>query len=121
STAMGGSAVAAAADDLKAGGPGDARFASEQVFSSGAYIAVVEVSRSTGAVRVRRLIAVDDAGRIVNPLLAQGEVIGAALQGLGAVLTEEAPAGSLLDYAVLTAAEIPDFSTAFVETRSPLN
>ena len=86
---MGGSAVAAAADDLVAGGPGEARFASDQVFTSGAYIAVVEVARSTGAVRVRRLIAVDDAGRIANPLLAEGQVIGGAVQGLGAVLTEE--------------------------------
>jgi carbon-monoxide dehydrogenase large subunit len=113
STAMGGSAVAAACEDLLAGGPGDARFASEQVFSSGAYIAVVEVARSTGLVRVRRLAAVDDAGRIVNPLLAQGQVIGAALQGLGAVLTEPG--------ALLTAAELPELSTAFVETPSPLN
>jgi carbon-monoxide dehydrogenase large subunit len=128
STVMGGSAVAAAADDLLAGGPGDARFASEQVFTSGAYIAVVEVTRSTGQVRVKRLIAVDDAGRIVNPLLAEGQVIGGSVQGLGAVLTEEQvydadgrPLTSLLDYALLTAAEIPEFSTAFVETPSPLN
>jgi carbon-monoxide dehydrogenase large subunit len=128
STVMGGSAVAAAVDDLLAGGPGEARFASEQVFASGAYVAVVEVARSTGAVRVRRLIGVDDAGRVVNPLLAEGQVIGGAVQGLGAVLSEEqvydadgAPLTSLLDYALLTAAEIPEFSTAFVETPSPLN
>ena len=120
-TVMGGSAVAAAADDLLAGGPGEARFASDQVFTSGAYIAVVEVARATGAVRVRRLIAVDDAGRIVNPLLAEGQVIGGAVQGLGAVLTEEAPASSLLEYVLLTAVEIPEFATAFVETPSPLN
>jgi carbon-monoxide dehydrogenase large subunit len=116
------------ADDLQAGGPGDARFASEQVFASGAYIAVVEVTRATGAVRVRRLIAVDDAGRIVNPLLAEGQVIGGSVQGLGAVLSEEQtydddgrPLTSLLDYTLLTAAEIPELSTAFVETPSPLN
>ncbi|WP_028064389.1 xanthine dehydrogenase family protein molybdopterin-binding subunit [Solirubrobacter soli] len=120
-TVMGGSAVAAAVDDLLAGGPGDARFEAPQVFSSGAYVAVVEITRATGAVRVRRLVAVDDAGRIVNPMLAEGQVIGAAVQGLGAVLTEEAPASSLLDYALLTAAEIPEFSTAFVENPSPLN
>ena len=78
--------------------------------------------------RVRRLVAVDDAGRIVNPLLAEGQVIGGAVQGLGAVLTEEQsyttdgrPLSSLLDYALLTAAEIPEFATAFVETPSPLN
>ena len=125
-TVMGGSAVAAAADDLLAGGPGDARFASDQVFASGAYIAVVEVVRATGQVRVRRVIAVDDGGRIVNPLLATGQVIGGAVQGLGAVLTEEQvcrrpPLTSLSDYALLTAAEVPEFATAFVETPSPLN
>jgi carbon-monoxide dehydrogenase large subunit len=89
---------------------------------------VVEVSRSTGEVRVRRLIAVDDAGRIVNPLLAEGQVVGGSVQGLGAALSEEQvhdadgrPLTSLLDYALLTAAEIPEFSTAFVETPSPFN
>ena len=121
STVMGGSAVAAAADDLLAGGPGTARFESEQVFASGAYVAVVEIERATGVVRVRRLVAVDDAGRIVNPLLAEGQVIGGAVQGLGAVLTEEAGGTSLFDYALLTAAEIPEFATAFVESPSPLN
>ena len=126
-TVMGGSAVAAAADDLLAGGTGEARFASEQVFASGAYVAVVEVERATGQVRVLRLVAVDDAGTIVNPLLAEGQVIGGSVQGLGAVLTEEValaeggPLSSLLDYTLLTAAEIPEFSTAFVETPSPLN
>jgi carbon-monoxide dehydrogenase large subunit len=121
STTMGGSAVAAACEDLLRGGAGDATFASEQVFSSGAYIAVVEVARATGLVRVRRLAAVDDAGRIINPLLAEGQVIGAAVQGLGAVLTEAASATSLLDAGLLTAAEIPELATAFIETPSPLN
>jgi carbon-monoxide dehydrogenase large subunit len=128
STVMGGSAVAAACDDLLAGGSGEARFESEQVFTSGAYVAVVEIARATGLVRVRRLICVDDAGRIVNPLLAEGQVVGGAVQGLGAVLTEEqaydaagVPLTSLLDYPLLTAAEIPRFDTAFVETPSPLN
>jgi carbon-monoxide dehydrogenase large subunit len=74
STAMGGSAVAAAADDLLAGGPGVARFASDQVFTSGAYAAVVAVDPATGEVHVRRLVAVDDAGRIINPLLGLGTV-----------------------------------------------
>ena len=92
-------------------------------------MAVVEVERATGQVRVLRLVAVDDAGTIVNPLLAEGQVIGASVQGLGAVLTEEVvydEAGqlahrSLLDYTLLTAAEVPEFATAFVETPSPLN
>ena len=105
STAMGGSAVAAAADDLLAGGPGVARFASDQGFTSAAYVAVVDVDPATGAVEVRRLVAVTDAGTILNPLLAEGQVIGGAVAGLEPV----------------TAAEIPEFATAFVESPSPLN
>ena len=112
-TAMGGSAVAAAVEDLLANGGtvGRARFESDQGFGSGAYAAVVEVDRGTGAVRVRRFVAVDDAGRILNPLLAEGQVVGGAVQGLGACLT----AGQL------TAAEVPELTTAFVESPSPLN
>jgi aerobic carbon-monoxide dehydrogenase large subunit len=121
STAMGGSAVAAAADDLLANGGsvGRARFESDQVFASGAYAAVVEVDRATGAVRVRRLVAVDDAGRIMNPLLAEGQVVGGSVQGLGACLTEEA--GEPLDFGLLTAADVPEITTDFVESPSPLN
>ncbi len=139
STAMGGSAVALAAERLleqiraaggmRAGLTAGARFESEQVFPSGAYGAIVEVEEATGRVTVRRLVAVDDAGRIVNPLLAEGQVIGATVQGLGASLTEEVvydgdgqpTSASLLDYGLLTAAEVPAVETAFVETPSPLN
>ena len=122
SAAMGGSAVAAAVDDLLAGGPGEARFESEQVFTSGAYAAGVEVTRATGAVRVVKLVAVDDAGRIVNPLLAEGQVVGGAVQGLGAVLSEQAGPSTLLDYGLLTAADVPkEIGTAFVESPTPLN
>ena len=72
--------------------------------------------------RVVKLVAVDDAGRIVNPLLAEGQVVGGAVQGLGAILTEEAGPTSLLDYGLLTAAELPqELATAFVVTPSPLN
>jgi carbon-monoxide dehydrogenase large subunit len=106
-----------------------ARFSSDLVFSSGAYAATVEVERATGVLRVLRLAAVDDAGRIVNPLLAEGQVIGGTVQGLGAVLTEEVVhdeggqpvSSSLLDYGLLTAAELPPLATAFVESPSPRN
>jgi carbon-monoxide dehydrogenase large subunit len=135
STAMGGSAVALACDDALARrdageeAVGTARFESDQAFTSGACAAVVEVSRATGRVRVRRLVAVDDAGRIVNPLLAEGQVVGGAVQGLGAVLSEEVVhdeagqpvAASLLDYTLLTAADVPPIETEFVESPSPLN
>ncbi|RKQ92588.1 carbon-monoxide dehydrogenase large subunit [Solirubrobacter pauli] len=111
STAMGGSAVVAAAQDLLAGGDGHARFASDQTFTSGAYAAVVEVVRATGEVRVRKLVAVDDAGRIVNPLLARGQVVGGLVQALGATVLDALP----------TAAEVPELVTASVESPSPLN
>jgi aerobic carbon-monoxide dehydrogenase large subunit len=105
------------------------RFASEQAFSSGAYAAVVAIERATGRMQVRRVVAVDDAGRIVNPLLAEGQVLGSAVQGLGASLSEQVvhdedaqPASSsLLDYSLPTAADVPPIETAYVETPSPLN
>jgi carbon-monoxide dehydrogenase large subunit len=150
SVAMGGSAVVQAVDALKekcaavAAGrsmslrevaeaePGiraSARFESDLVFSSGAYAAVVEIERATGRLRVLRLAAVDDAGTIVNPLLAEGQVIGGTAQGLGQCLVEEAvhdeegnpTFASFVGYSLLTAAEMPPVVTAFVESPSPLN
>jgi len=124
STVMGGSAVAAAAEDLAAGGPGVARFASEQVFGCVACVAVVHVVRATGAVRVVRVVAVDDAGVVVNPLLAEGQLVGGALHGLGAALGEAVaydeagrPPTSPPDRPIV----VPEVETAFVATPSPLN
>jgi carbon-monoxide dehydrogenase large subunit len=105
------------------------RFSSEQAFASGAYAAVVAVERATGRVTVRRLVAVDDAGRIVNPLLAEGQALGGIVQGLGASLSEQVvhdeggqPASSsLLDYLLPAAGDVPPLEHAFVETPSPLN
>jgi carbon-monoxide dehydrogenase large subunit len=115
----------AATGELRA----EARFESPFVFSSGAHVAVVEIERATGRLRVLRMGAVDDAGRIVNPLLAEGQVMGGLVQGLGECLTEVATwdeqgqpgASSLADYSLLTAVEIPPVESAFVETPSPLN
>jgi carbon-monoxide dehydrogenase large subunit len=136
STAMAGSALLLAArrlrERLDAGetaGEEHARFSSDLVFGSGAYAAVVEIERATGVLRVRRIAAVDDAGTIVNPLLAEGQVIGGTVHGLGASLTEEMvhdedgqpTTASFLDYSLLTAAELPEIRTAFVESPSPRN
>jgi carbon-monoxide dehydrogenase large subunit len=117
--------VAEAEPSLRA----EARFSSDMVFSSGAYAAVVSIERATGALKVLDLVAVDDAGNIVNPLLAEGQVIGGSAQGLGQCLVEEAvydedgnPAfASFVGYSLLTAAEMPHIATAFVESASPLN
>ena len=105
------------------------RFESGLVFSSGAYAATVEVDPATGILRVLRIAAVDDAGTIINPLLAEGQVLGGTVQGLGECLTEEATfdeeaqptSTSFADYSLLTAAEIPPVDAAFVESPSPLN
>ena len=136
-TTMAGSALFVAARELRerldAGEAppleAHARFASDLVFGSGAYAAVVEIDRATGTPRVLRIAAVDDAGTIVNPLLAEGQVIGGTVHGLGASLTEEMvhdeagqpTTASLLDYSLLTAAEVPELRTAFVQSPSPRN
>jgi carbon-monoxide dehydrogenase large subunit len=105
------------------------RFESELVFSSGAYAAVVEIERATGRLHVLRVAAVDDAGTVINPLLAHGQVIGGAVQGLGECLVEEvlydeigqARAGSLMDYALLTSADVPPIVTGEVSSPTPIN
>jgi carbon-monoxide dehydrogenase large subunit len=107
----------------------EARFESDLVFGSGAYAAVVEIERETGRLAVRRVAAVDDAGTIINPLLAEGQVLGGAVQGLGAVLTEEAVHdadgqprnASFVEYGLLSAVEQAPIVTAFVRTPSPNN
>jgi carbon-monoxide dehydrogenase large subunit len=136
-TAMAGSALLLAGrrlrERLDAGESGrieeHARFSSDLVFGSGAYAATVEIERATGVLRVRRIAAVDDAGTIVNPLLAEGQVIGGTVHGLGASLTEEMvhdeegqpTTASFLDYSLITAAEVPEIRTAFVRSPSPRN
>ncbi|HWE11338.1 MAG TPA: xanthine dehydrogenase family protein molybdopterin-binding subunit [Solirubrobacteraceae bacterium] len=125
---------AAAPDGHPPGGaPGplqaSARFESANVFSSGVHAAEVDIDPETGQLSVRRLVAVDDAGTLINPLLAHGQVIGGVVQALGECLVEEAVydddgqmrSGSFLDYSLLTAAEIPPIITGEVETPTPLN
>jgi aerobic carbon-monoxide dehydrogenase large subunit len=146
STAMGGSALLLAAGELaeraraaglsvrelaaaEGGVAVERRFSAPLAFASGAYAAVVEIDRGTGRLTVLRLVAVDDSGRIVNPLLAEGQVLGGAVQGLGQCLVEQAVhdeegqlrTASFVDYALLTAAELPPIESRFVETPSPLN
>jgi carbon-monoxide dehydrogenase large subunit len=99
------------------------------VFPFGAYAAVVEVHRETGEVEILRLVAADDAGRIVNPLLAEGQVIGATVQGIGQALLEQAVydedgqplTTTFAEYGLLRAAQVPPVTSALLETPSPLN
>ena len=95
----------------------------------GAYACAVEVDRDTGAVRIRRLVAVDDAGVLLNPLLAEGQVHGGIGQGIAQALFEEFSyddAGqprtrSFLDYAIPSAPDLPPFECLSTVTPSPNN
>jgi carbon-monoxide dehydrogenase large subunit len=95
----------------------------------GAYVAVVEVDRDTGAVELQRMVTIDDAGTIINPALALGQVHGGLGQGIGQALFEEfsydaegnPQTTSFADYAFPSAAEMPTFECQLVETPSPNN
>ena len=98
-------------------------------FSFGAHAVVVEVSRETGQVTILRYVGVHDCGRIVNPRLVEGQIIGGIAQGLGQALTEDVVyspegqplTGSLLDYALPKAHEIPTLILETLEVPSPTN
>ncbi|HET8628096.1 MAG TPA: molybdopterin cofactor-binding domain-containing protein [Thermomicrobiales bacterium] len=95
----------------------------------GTHIAVVEVDPDTGRVDLQRYVAVDDCGNVINPLLAAGQVQGGITQGLaqalyeGAVYDEQGQlvTGSLMDYAVPKAVDVPTYETAHTVTPSPVN
>ena len=98
-------------------------------FPFGAHVAVVEVDTETGLVEVVRMVAVDDAGRMVNPLLVEGQVHGGLAQGVAQALLEEVVydddgnplTGNLADYAMVSATELPSFERIPMETPTPLN
>jgi carbon-monoxide dehydrogenase large subunit len=102
---------------------------SSGTYPSGAHLAVVDVDLDTGKAILTRLVAVDDAGRILNPLLAEGQVHGGLAQGAAQALLEEVVYDSdgnpltanLADYTFISAAELPFFETVHLETPSPLN
>jgi carbon-monoxide dehydrogenase large subunit len=97
-------------------------------YAFGAHVAVVEVSPETGAIRLLHYVAVHDAGRIVNPLLAAGQVQGSIVQGIGQALLEgmvyspegQPLTGTLSDYAVPRAIHVPKLILDTLETPSPL-
>jgi len=101
----------------------------EASYPFGAHIAVVEVDTETGRVELLRHIAVDDCGRVINPLLAAGQVHGGIAQGAAQALYEQFVydedgnplTGNLMDYAMPSAAEFPSFELQSIETPTPLN
>jgi carbon-monoxide dehydrogenase large subunit len=98
-------------------------------FPFGAHIVVTEVDRDTGEIAIRRYVCVDDCGRIVNPLIVDGQVHGGVAQGLGQALWEQAVyddsgqlmTGELTDYAIPKAAYMPWIESSHTETPSPVN
>jgi carbon-monoxide dehydrogenase large subunit len=96
-------------------------------FSMGAALAVVELEPETGAVSVRRCVVACDVGRAVNPLIVDGQLVGAAAQGLGGILLERLAydsggqplVTSFMDYLMPTAAELPTIEAVVLELSKP--
>jgi len=96
-------------------------------FPYGAYICVVEIDPGTAKVRITRFVAVDDCGTRINPMIIEGQVHGGLTDGVGIALMEQIAfdadgnclGGSLMDYLIPTALEVPDWETGFTVTPSP--
>ena len=99
------------------------------VYPFGTHVATVEVDRETGAVTVLRYLAVDDCGPQINPTIVQGQVHGGVVQGIGEALQELAVydedgqllTGTMMDYAVPRASQMPHIETDHTVTPSPVN
>lgn len=98
-------------------------------FPNGCHVAEVEVDAETGVVEVVSYAAVDDCGRVINPLLAAGQVHGGVVQGIGQAVFEQAVydsdgqliTGSLMDYTMPRASQVPDINVQFNEVLDPNN
>jgi carbon-monoxide dehydrogenase large subunit len=99
-------------------------------FPSGCHVAEVEIDPETGAVALLRYTAVDDYGRLINPLLTEGQVQGGVTQGIGQAMVEHTVydpesgqllSGSLMDYALPRADDLPGFDIALIERPTAAN
>jgi aerobic carbon-monoxide dehydrogenase large subunit len=101
----------------------------ELIYPFGAHVAVVEVDRDTGVVTLRNFFTVDDCGPRISPMLVTGQVHGGLAQGIAQALLEEVVydengqllSGSLMDYAIPRADDLPSFVTDQTITPTPLN
>src|SRR5712664_2887166 len=99
------------------------------VFPFGTHVCVVEVARDTGQVKVVRYLAVDDLGRVINPMIVDGMVHGGIAQGVSQALWEHAEydengqlvTGSFMNYAMPHADDLPSFQVGRTETPTPVN
>jgi aerobic carbon-monoxide dehydrogenase large subunit len=101
----------------------------QSTYSNGVHAAVVEVEVDTGVVRVLRYVAVDDCGTMINPMVVEGQVHGGIAHGIGNALLEaivydetgQPVTGTLMDYALPRADDVPRLEVHHVTTPSPLN
>lgn len=137
STAIGGSAIVTACEQLKwriSQGESlplseSCRFTANEAWSAGCMFVRVLIDLDTGAPEVERMVWADDAGHIICPELAKGQLIGGAAQGLGQALMEairydneqQMQTGSFMDYAIARAADMPDIEIVSIQTPSPNN
>jgi len=137
STAIGGGAIVQACRALlarRAAGEAlplsaEERFESQEAWSYGCVMARLSVDRDTGRPTVEQISWVDDAGHIVNPTLAHGQLVGGLVQGLGQAMMErlvydasgQLLTGSLMDYAVPRATDVPPIEIESLSTPSPNN
>jgi carbon-monoxide dehydrogenase large subunit len=99
------------------------------VYPFGAHIAVVRVDAETGEVKLERYVAVDDCGKVINPMIVEGQIHGGIVQGIGQALWEGAAydesgqllTGSMMDYAVPKADYFPNFELGMTETPTDVN
>src|SRR2546427_1218496 len=95
-------------------------------FPFGSYICVVDIDKDTGEVKIRRFVAVDDCGTIINPMIVEGQIHGGLTMGMAPALLEEIHydengnilGGSFMDYLLPTAVETPKWETAKTTTPS---
>ena len=95
----------------------------------GCHIALLEIDRETGEPRLLRMVAVDDAGNLINPLIVEGQIHGGLAQGIGQAMIEEVVygedgqpvTGSLMDYALPRASDLPRFELSNTVTPTPCN
>ena len=105
------------------------RFTAQEAWSYGCVMLRLSIDADTGKPTIERLLWVDDAGHIVQPTLAHGQLIGGAAQGLGQALMEQLlyneqgqlVTGSLMDYAIPRASDMPDIDIFSLHTPSPHN
>jgi carbon-monoxide dehydrogenase large subunit len=98
-------------------------------FPFGTHICCVEIDRETGEINITRYVAVDDCGKVINPMLVEGQIHGGIVQALGQALYEEVVydeqgqlvTGTLMDYAVPRAHMLPWFELDRTETPTPVN